>query len=562
MSFLKKLIAFFIALIFGQSAAEPVIINKPNAIYVDSVFGSELGDGSVQKPVNSISAALEMVNDDKNDIFIIRGTYNECITVNKSGVTIEGAENSNAVISGAEKVNGEWEKFKGGIYRIGLDDDVSGVFVDGCQMNIARWPNTGTKNLCNMQRASAEDGTNSTVLFDKSLPKLDLSGAMLAIWPGGEWTAFSREISGCDAGKSISWSVPVKSAVEDNPEGMDCYVPESGDPYYVYGLLGLLDYPGEWFYDSAGKMLYLYAPCGRNPNSLNVEYKKRSMGISINSDNVTVKNIGVFGCGVECFGSNCTLDKVDVKYSDYFLNSNYFEQNEHIFTRLDGKNNIWKNSEIAYASGNGIYLCGENNTVENCHIHDCCASGSYYGCISENGTGNTIRRCTLNTSGRYLLYHNGKNLKLLESECFNACLLSKDCGAAYTWGTDGGGTEFAYNYFHDNREVAIYLDNNCSDYYVHDNLITDNGTGITMNSQALGHRVENNIFLRNDKLSSTYCYDKDVPSMAGTVISGNIYMGKWQLVGGEFAPDFSGNKEVKTSIGVQLPDREYGCNIK
>ena len=109
--------------------------------------------------------------------------------------------------------------------------------------------------------------------------------------------------------------------------------------------------------------------------------------------------------------------------------------------------------------------------------------------------------------------------------------------------------------------MGIYIDNNSSDYYVHDNLVVRNGTGITMNSHFTNCLVENNIFLKNKSLSSTYYYESYGPSMAGSIIRNNIYMGKWAIVEGENAPEMSGNKEVKFTFKVKLPDRKYGCDF-
>jgi hypothetical protein len=55
-------------------------------------------------------------------------------------------------------------------------------------------------------------------------------------------------------------------------------------------------------------------------------------------------------------------------------------------------------------------------------------------------------------------------------------LLSKDVGLIYAWGTDGQGTEIAYNLVEGNRTVlgsGIYLDDGSKNHLVHHNLIQD-----------------------------------------------------------------------------------------
>lgn len=563
MNFLKRIFAFLLAFLFGVSSAAPVVVEK-NAVYVDGVIGSDSAEGTITAPVKTISKALELVTDDQKEIFVIQGTFNETVNISTDGVVIEGAENSSAVITGAEKISGEWEKYKCGIYRIKVDEDVKSVFVDGEQMNIARWPNTSWKDLCHMKRAETDEGTDSLHLVDKKLPDIDMTGANLIIWAGSGWVTFSRVISSCEKGKSLSWEQPIRSAVDDNPEGMDCYVPQKKNEYYVCNSLNLLDAAGEWYYDKDEKMLYLYAPCGRNPEKCDVSVKVRDYGLKIEGvKNVTVKNIDVFGCAISCNGTDCVLDNVNLKCADFFFDANYFDLSKYYKVRLGGTGNVWKNSEISDTWGDGVYVSGQNNTIENCYIHDVCYMGTNFGCVNEIGVGNAVINCTLGDTGRYHVLHgSAKKTRIIGCEMYHSALLSYDCGSTYEWGTDGEGSEIAYNYIHDNREVGIYLDNNSSNFYVHDNVLKKNSIGITLNSHNNDCLVENNYLIKNEINSSTYYYEKDGPSMAGTVIRGNTYTpGKWKLVEGENAPVFENNKEVKLAVSIKLPEREYGCDF-
>lgn len=563
MGIFSRIISFIMALIFGAGVSTPVIIDK-NAVYVDGINGSDSAEGTMSDPVKTISKALELVTDDKKDVFVIRGEFNETVSVDKDGVTIEGAENSNAVITGAEKITGEWEKYKGHIYRKHIEGDVKSVFVGNEQMLLARWPNTSWKNLCHMKRAETDEGTDSMHLVDKKLPKTDMTGALLTIWSGSGWVTFSRVITSCENGKSLSWEQPIRSAVDDNPEGMDCYVPQKKNEYYVSGKLNLLDAEGEWYYDREESMLYLYAPCGKNPEKCDVSVKVRDYGLRIGDvKNVTVKNIDVFGCAVACGGTDCVLDNVNLKCADFFIDANYFDLSKYYRVKISGTGNVWKNSEISDTWGDGVYISGQNNTIENCYIHDVDYMGTNFGCVNEIGVGNAVINCTLGDTGRYHVLHgSAKKTRIIGCEMYHSALLSYDCGSTYEWGTDGEGSEIAYNYIHDNREVGIYLDNNSSNFHVHDNVIKKCGIGITLNSHNNDCLVENNYLIKNEINCSTYFYEKDGPSMAGTVIRNNIYTpAKWKLVEGENAPVFENNKEVKLAINIKLPEREYGCDF-
>ena len=535
-----------------------------NTIYVDGVNGSDTADGSIGAPLKTVSKALELADGSKNTVHIINGVFEETVTVNRDGITIEADENADVTITGGRKLDGKWEKYKGHIYRTYVEDEVKSVFVGNEQMIIARWPNTDYDDLCYMKRAETDEGTDSLHLVDKKLPKIDMTGASLTIWAGSGWVTFSRVITSCEKGKSLSWEQPIRSAVDDNPEGMDCYVPQKKNEYYVSGLLDLLDSEGEWYYDKETSMLYLYAPCGKNPEKCDVSVKTREYGLVIDgAENVTVKNIDVFGCAVKCSGTDCVLDNVNLKCADFFIDANYFDLSKYYKVKISGTGNVWKNSEISDTWGDGVYVSGENNTIENCYIHDVCYMGTNFGCVNEIGVGNAVINCTLGDTGRYHVLHGtAKKTRIIGCEMYHSALLSYDCGSTYEWGTDGEGSEIAYNYVHDNREVGIYLDNNSSNYYVHDNVLKKNGIGITLNSHNNDCLVENNYLIKNEINCSTYFYEKDGPSMAGTVIRGNTYTpAKWKLVEGENAPVFENNKEVKLAINIKLPKREYGCSF-
>lgn len=555
---LKKFFALILSLFAVVTVDAPAV--DVNTVYVSSSQGSDASSGEYGSPVKTIGRAIELMNGEKNRIYIYSGEYHETVTVNMSGITLEGGYNT--VITGANEIEGEWEKYSGHIYRIPLEERPESVFADGEQMLIARWPNTSYNSLCSMKRASSDEGTGMYTLVDSVMPSVDFTGGKLTIWNGSGWLTCFREISSCEKGKSISWEEPIKSYTDDYLEGFDCYAPQKNNYYYISDLLLLLDYPGEWYYDEEDKMLYFYAPDGRNPSKSDVRIKRRDFGIVTEGENITFKNISLFGCGVSCKGNNCTFDGVNVRCADFFINSNMFDSNLHQKNYISGNGNIWKNSEISDTWGDGIGISGNSNIVENCHIHHVDYAGAYYGCVNVTGSDNTVKNCTLHDTGRYNVMHSGaKRLKILGCDMYNSALLSYDCGSVYSWGTDAQGTEIAFNRVHDNREVGIYIDNNCSGYSVHDNLVTGNGIGISMNSHFTDCVVENNIFLKNDRLSSTYYYEVDGPSMAGSVIKNNTYMGEWNVVEGDNAPGMSGNRQVKSSVGVKLPDREYGCDL-
>lgn len=63
--------------------------------------------------------------------------------------------------------------------------------------------------------------------------------------------------------------------------------------YFIENSLGLLDSPGEWFFDKTKEKLYIWPTKNGNPAYLPIEIAKRKAGIHINRSYVSVKEIAV-----------------------------------------------------------------------------------------------------------------------------------------------------------------------------------------------------------------------------------------------------------------------------
>jgi hypothetical protein len=91
-------------------------------------------------------------------------------------------------------------------------------------------------------------------------------------------------------------------------------------------------------------------------------------------------------------------------------------------------------------------------------------------------SGHEISHNTLYNSARGLIVHEkSQSLKILNNHIYNGGLQTSDSGFTYTWGTDGGWTEIAYNWMHDQKSPkygnGIYLDNDVSNFLVHHNVV-------------------------------------------------------------------------------------------
>ena len=103
-----------------------------------------------------------------------------------------------------------------------------------------------------------------------------------------------------------------------------------GTKYYVEGKPNLMDTPGEWWYDSNTKRLYLWPLRPGNPALMNIEISRRENGFGLNNrsyitlDGLTIEffnGSAVYQVNRETdksFGN--TLKNLSLVYSNYGVN--------------------------------------------------------------------------------------------------------------------------------------------------------------------------------------------------------------------------------------------------
>ena len=152
---------------------------------------------------------------------------------------------------------------------------------------------------------------------------------------------------------------------------------------------------------------------------------------------------------------------------------------------------------MGFSWGDGISLGGVSNTVKNCLVENCNWSATDAGAISATGSGHLITQNTLRNAARSILVHRFCDATdITFNNMYNAGLVCEDLGITYAYHTNGGGSEMAYNWVHDNhaRSTAsgIYLDNYDTSYVVHHNVVWNCAYAIQTNKPAVHHKIVNN----------------------------------------------------------------------
>ncbi|MFE7549292.1 right-handed parallel beta-helix repeat-containing protein [Streptomyces gardneri] len=171
-------------------------------------------------------------------------------------VTYSAYPGEKVVLSGGRKVSSAWSTYSGNtkVADIGANLDMDGLFLNGKQQILARYPNfnagaailNGTTNMSTLNSQS-QAWQNPTTGFVRALHK--------SHWGGNDY-----RITGRTSSLQLQW-------VGDNNRGSE----KDDSKVLAENLFEELDAPGEWFYDKIAGKLYFQPPVGTDLNAALVE---------------------------------------------------------------------------------------------------------------------------------------------------------------------------------------------------------------------------------------------------------------------------------------------------
>lgn len=506
-------------------------IDEANAIFVDGENGNDENDGKRATPVKTIGQALKLAKPG-NTVYICNGTYYGSVKMpsGEAGkpITLAAMPGHRPVLSPTIPYLGAWEKYNGNIYVADMSaiaDEIDAariqLFADGDALVEARYPNMepSMSKIMDYKRAVAQQGTSTTqIVAPEELPA-DIVGATLIIWPGEEgasaWTSLSAPVAAVD-GKTITLAHEIGE--EEQYTGLNAYKPYKGNAFYIVGALSLLDAPGEYYYDAQTSKMYVYMPKGDDPSAYNISVRGSSKAINAsNCEYVVLRGLNIFGGGIYMKNANnCRIEECSVRYADHMNvtgHASYTHENSMLVT---GDNNYITKCEFGPTAFSGITLGGKNNVFTDNIVHDTNYSGtSFAGVYALESSALEISNNTIIDSGRIHIYFvinsNFENCVIKNNYMKNHSCLTSDCGAFYAWNCNGGGTEI-YNNFVDGTTKntngtlskyydGLYLDNYCSNFIVHHNIVVGGTTGLRTN--LTNH---NTLYANNTVIGSTYGY--------------------------------------------------------
>lgn len=510
--------------------------------------GDDAHDGSAGSPFATIQKCAEVMGP-ADTCHIDAGRYAGRVKPAHSGasgspIRFVATKPGSVILSGRTAVTG-WTKHTGSIWKAHVDFASDALFVDGAPMVIARFPNleSGDAYRPTFLETGSDGGT--TWMVDSThltQPAGYWDGAKLFIVAGLGWSADDVTVTKWDA---------ATHRIDFSPELAFhcCYTADKESRYYLYDKLELLDAPGEWYLDSASQTLYLWPPDGKDPSAHLVEATTADAGFDVSKlSDVEVEGITIESGTVDMTDSTrCKLDSVRVLYGQ--TPGSAFSGGGQVV--VSGSDNEIVHSEIAYAPGRCVDLGGTHNALRSSHVHHCDALGTYAQIVKIAGKENVIADCSLHDTGRDGVGTGaGLDGSVVEhNEIFNTGLIGKDCGAFYTYETDGGDTVLRYNVVHGVHPakteayggiqlgMGIYFDDGCSNYIAHHNVVYDiSHDGLFLHQPSKHIRVYNNT----------------------VVASGGGWSDALATAPGNEGPDATGSL-FTNNLGVLLDDRDGWC---
>jgi len=250
---MNKVQKLFFAMAFGWPAG----LFSQTSIYV-SPGGNDANRGTQAQPFASIARAMAERRKTSGSvvIYLLEGTYylNKPLvfTPGVTGkenetLTITSYKNQKVIISGAALLNLKWEKYKNGIWKASVKQDLifDELMVNGQLQRMARYPNYDST-------ARFLGGTDAGAFSKERVATWHSpAGGYIHALHRSEWGDFHYIITGKNSKDELNY----KGGWQNNRRmGMH-------ERYrFVENIFEELDTVNEWFYDKQSRTLYYYPP--------------------------------------------------------------------------------------------------------------------------------------------------------------------------------------------------------------------------------------------------------------------------------------------------------------
>jgi parallel beta-helix repeat protein len=466
---------------------------------------------------------------------IKEGTIGNPITYTSYNNGVAGA---NPIINGLTTLS-SWTLSSGNIYYATLDfAGLQGVYIDGVLKGMGRYPNSGYLTYTSH---TAKSGGFQTI-----------SGSSVATLPtsfvGGEVVIkkyryiIDRHTITNQTSSTLTYTYGGTITGVNSS-----YDPTDGNGYFIQNHLSCLDSDGEWYYDNTAKRLYVYF--SGSPSSHTIQANTINNLAAINSQGyINFSGLDFVGGN---YGLYCnSINNVTV------TNCNFSKQSGRGAIYADGANTLTVTGGFISDINNTAILVEQNAvncTIDGVNFNNIgiipgtgWSGDEAQGGVWINGTGTTVKNCTVTNVGYVGIASFDSNNWLVEKNFVSYTGLTKDDGAGiYCYTSDGltnsnriirnnivlysiGNAEGALsNGDTTGEQAAIYLDGYSNNTLVTNNVCAyGNWMGILNNGNSNNTITNNLTYDFPTGLTITQTALTGFGSTRGLVITGNKFIAK------------------------------------
>ncbi|MEM8899195.1 MAG: discoidin domain-containing protein, partial [Bacteroidota bacterium] len=275
-------------------------------------------------------------------------------------------------------------------------------------------------------------------------------------------------------------------------------------------ILYELDRPGEWYYDNAESILYLYprTPITSSSN-LRLCYGPQFLVLNgtqnVRVERISIQNVGKSGNGFGVLnltgGADNQFAGITIKHAFGMSASNIWSGRNNGFLSCDFIDN-WNGCRLFGGTFSADTVELARNFMQNCHFTQVYSQDHYGNAFEVNGAGNIVRNNLIHHSNGQPIVHDGVGHLFERNEIFNIQIEEGDGGAIYSGGSMWSfGNTFRHNFIHHSPTITGPLnkagffsdDGDGGEIYIENITYEINGPGIKMDGG--GHLVSRNIVL-------------------------------------------------------------------
>ena len=438
-----------------------------------SPSGNDKNNGSKSSPFASVQKAVNQAKAG-DTVYLRAGQYLQDVKIrNKHGsknspIIIRSYQDEEVEFNGTVKLKGNWKKHQGSIYKAKIQQDIWQLFINGKDMTSARWPNGNWHDgsVWNKQESMAWPEKERSAFgrhVNKELAELnvDLTGAVIIV-NSFSFKTYQAKVTS-HKGDTLTYDTT------DVRQHFSYKDKAYRHGYFLEGKLGLLDQPGEWYYDPASQYVYVWLDEGNSPQGRDIRGKVQSYALTIqNSSHIKVQGIDFFATTFDVSKSKyISFEDNNLRYPSYSKrvlgDVSPIDVTKLLVKKSDSPAyNQIKNCRIEYTDGPAIEMNGKGNLFENCLIHNIDYSCTYKGGYTLNmvkASDLVFRRNTVHTTGCSELYKAGERNLVELNNLSKSGYVQNDGSMIQVSVKPQDGAVVRYNWVHDSPKQGIRFDN-------------------------------------------------------------------------------------------------------